>query len=574
LIVFQRLTFQNFLSVGNNPVTINLNQDKTTLVYGTNGSGKSSILDAITYALFNKPFRKINLPQLVNTQNKKGLLVEVEFSIGKNVYVVSRGMKPKVFTIMKNGEPLQAKAADKDNQAHLEQNILKLTYKSFCQVVILGSSNYIPFMQLPSAGRRECVEDFLDIKVFSTMSVIAKERLRGLKDNHTDMEYEMNNLEYKIDLQREQIKQIEDRTKNDIDELEVSIQSNLDSISKIQSRIESVSTHEKNVISLAQEDLKSNPAKKLKQLNDLIVKMGSKIEKIDKDTQFYNENDECPTCCQNITEEAKSNIIKKNETESSKLRDACIQAEAQMDDHQYLLRLAAQRQKHVQSLQKSIFQYQTQVDSLQKEINSMENKVKSIRDNTSSVDKEIGKLEMMEEDQVALRERIFKIEEELRNHNLVVDLLKDGGIKAQIVKKYLPIMNNCIRSRLTDLDMPVHFVLDEEFNEHVSSPMYQNFSYASFSEGQKARIDLALMFTWREIGKTKNSVSTNLLILDEVFSSSLDEVGKDNLMKMLRYDLDDSQRVLVVDHTLSSEFKDKFDRTIEVQRVNGFSRYN
>ena len=574
MIVFKRLTLKNFLSVGNTPVTFDLDEAKTTLIHGTNGSGKSTMLDALTFALFNKPFRSIRLPQLVNTQNKKGLLTEVVFTIGRNEYMVVRGSKPKVFEIWKNGEILLAKAADKDNQTHLEQNILKLTYKSFCQVVILGSSNYIPFMQLPIQGRRECVEDFLDIKVFSTMAIMAKERLRGLKDNQLTIENDLSNLDYKKNLQEDRIRELQNQSDTNIKEVKDNIDRRSDKVLKLQKLIEEVQSHEKDVIALAQQELSTNPGKRIKELNNVIVKMQSKIDKINLDSKFYEENDNCPVCKQDIEYAVKQLIISGNVNEAKKLNDACAQAADQMAEHQDLMRIAGQRQKHVQHLQQSVFEYQTEVNSHQREINTAERKLQELMKDTSSVDKELGKLECMEDDHRELRERIFSVEEEIREHNLVVDLLKDGGIKTQIVKKYLPVMNNCIRRTLGELEFPIHFILDEEFNETVSSPLHQDFSYASFSEGQKARIDLALMFTWREVGRLKNSVSTNLLVLDEVFSSSLDDSGKESLLKILRYGMTDDQRIVVIDHTLSSEFKEKFDRNIEVTRKNGFSQYS
>ena len=574
MIVFKRLTLKNFLSVGNTPATFNLNEEKTTLIHGTNGSGKSTMLDALTFALFNKPFRSIRLPQLVNTQNKKGLLTEVVFTIGRNEYMVVRGSKPKVFEIWKNGERLLAKAADKDNQQHLEQNILKLTFKSFCQVVILGSSNYIPFMQLPIQGRRECVEDFLDIKVFSTMAIMAKERLRGLRDSQFNVENDLSNLEYKKGLQEDRIRELQNQSDTNIKEVQDSIECRRTKVIKLQKLIDRVQSHEKDVIALAQQELSSNPAKKIKELNNVIVKMQSKIDKIDKDSKFYEEHDDCPVCKQEIEYAVKQLIISGNINESKKLHEACGQASSQLVEHQDLLRIAGQRQKHVQSLQQSVFQYQTEVNSHQREIGISERKLQELMKDTSSVDKEMGKLDCMEDSHRELREKIFSVEEEIREHQVVVELLKDGGIKTQIVKKYLPVMNNYIRRTLGELDFPIHFVLDEEFNETVSSPLHQDFSYASFSEGQKARIDLALMFTWREVGRLKNSVSTNLLVLDEVFSSSLDDSGKESLLKILRYDMADDQRIIVIDHTLSSEFKEKFHKNIEVTRKNGFSQYS
>ena len=574
MIVFKKLVFKNFFSSGNQPVTFNLNDHKTTLVYGTNGSGKSTMLDALCYCLFGKPFRSINLPQLINTKNKKDLLTETEFSIGKSEFLVRRGMKPKVFEVYKDGELLDAEAADKDNQKYLEQNILKMNQRTFMQVVILGSSNFIPFMQLNNVGRRECIEDFLDIKVFSTMAIMAKERLRGLKDSQLTIENDLSNLDYKKNLQEDRIRDLQNQSDTNIKEVRDNIDSRGAKVLKLQKLIDRVQSHEKDVIALAQQELSSNPGKKIKELNNVIVKMQSKIDKINLDSKFYEENDNCPVCKQDIEYAVKQLILSGNLNEAKKLNDACDQASNQMVEHQDLMRIAGQRQKHVQHLQQSVFEYQTEVNSHQREIHTAERKLQELMKDTSSVDKEMGKLECMEDDHRELRERIFSVEEEIREHALVVDLLKDGGIKSQIVKKYLPVMNNCIRRTLGELEFPIHFILDEEFNETVSSPLHQDFSYASFSEGQKARIDLALMFTWREVGRLKNSVSTNLLVLDEVFSSSLDDTGKEALLKILRYDMSDDQRIVVIDHTLSSEFKEKFNRNIEVTRKNGFSQYS
>ena len=574
MITFTRLTFQNFLSVGNYPVTIELDKSKTTLVHGTNGSGKSTILDVLTYALFNKPFRRVNLPQLLNSQNKKGLLTEVEFKIGKDVFIVTRGMKPKVFSIQKNGEELDAKAADKDNQHHLEQNILKLTYKSFCQVVILGSSNYIPFMQLTSAGRRECVEDFLDIKVFSTMSVLAKDRLRGVKETMSGVKNDMSTLMYKIEIQQDRIKEVNTRQNDDTKELEEIISSRSVEIDKKLKLIESVQSHEQGVRGLYNQVMKRKPDQKLREFQKIITKFETKIERLSKDTQFFVTNDNCPTCNQSIGDELKLKIEEENNKETTKLSDACGEAMSHMSEFESDMRVAKSRQDHIDSLQKSIFQYETEVRALEKEVKTAQDKLDGLQIDTSSIDKEEGKLEILKEQAKDMKVRYDKLTSDVKDYEMVVSLLKDNGIKSQIVKKYLPVMNKCIRNYLSELDLDIHFTLDEEFNEKVSSPLHQDFSYASFSEGQKARIDLALMLTWREVGKMKNSVTTNLLMLDEVFSSSLDEVGKECLLTILRYGLDDKQRVVVVDHTLSEAFKDKFDRSIEVTRTKGFSRYN
>ena len=572
MILFHELSFCNFLSVGNTPVTIDLNSNKTTLIHGSNGSGKSTVLDALTYCLFNKPFRRINLPQLINTQNKKGLLTEVKFSIGKNVYIVRRGMKSKVFEIWKNGERLLAAAADKDNQQNLEQNILKLTYKSFTQIVILGSSNFIPFMQLPSAGRRECVEDFLDIKVFSVMSVIAKERLRGLKDKVLDVENDISNLGYRMDLQKERIQEIDDKSKSDAAEMQSEIDTTLAQLADKKALMKRVTTHAENVIErIANMDDADTKRRNWSRVRD---QLDSKLSQLKKAIEFYKTNDTCPTCSQSITNETKDKKVKEVLAESVELTDAHKESTTQLGEMDRLIRIRKRRQEYVNNLKVNLSGYASDVANLTTQSNKLSAKLEAMKNDTGSADKEKAKMDVMQEQMNDLREKVFQAQQEVVEHELVANLLKDGGIKAQIVKKYLPVMNKFIRKYLGELDFPVHFVLDEEFNENVASPLHQNFSYASFSEGQKARIDLALMFTWREIGKIKNSVSTNLLILDEVFSSSLDEVGKECLLAILRYTLDDSQKVIVIDHTLSQGFRDKFDKSIEVTRTKGFSNYN
>ena len=572
MITFSELTFRNFLSVGNNDVTIDLNDNKTTLIHGSNGSGKSTILDALCYCLFNKPFRKVNLPQLVNSQNKKGMLTEVKFSIGKNVFIVRRGSKPKVFEVWKNGELLMAKAADKDNQAHLEQNILKLTYKSFTQIVILGSSNFVPFMQLPTVGRRECVEDFLDIKVFSTMSIIAKERLRGLKDRVVSLEGDIGNLGYKMDLQRERIAEVEEKSKADAQEIRDDIDSLAAQSDERKALVKRLASHAGVVMEFIQG--MGEPSKKRSEWNRMKAQLDSKLSHLHKEIEFYKTNDTCPTCSQSITNETKDKRIKETTTESQKLIAALTTSEENLTEFDRLLRIRARRQEYVNQLKIKLAEHSATLANLKSQSDKLKVKLKDSENDTGSLDKELVRLSIQEELLKELQEDVFKAQQDVVEHDIVASMLKDGGIKAQIVKKYLPVMNKFIRQYLTDLDFPIHFTLDEEFTETIASPLHQDFSYASFSEGQKARIDLALMLTWREIGKIKNSVTTNLLVLDEVFSSSLDEVGKEALLAILRYKLDDSQRVVVIDHTLSGEFKSKFHNSIEVSKVKGFSRYD
>jgi DNA repair exonuclease SbcCD ATPase subunit len=573
VIVFKKLVFKNFFSSGNQPVTFNLNDHKTTLVYGTNGSGKSTMLDALCYCLFGKPFRSINLPQLINTKNKKDLLTETEFSIGKSEFLVRRGMKPRIFEIYKDGELLDAEAADKDNQKYLEQNILKMNQRTFMQVVILGSSNFIPFMQLNNVGRRECIEDFLDIKVFSTMSVLAKDRLRRIKEDINIKKGDISNLTYKIDLQEERLKEIIKRSESDIgnlkeeiSHLETYIDSQNNVIVECQSK-DGMILHEVKTLMVG------SPKKMVTEFRSVIAKMDGKIERLVKDSEFYRNNDVCPSCTQEISESVKQSMCSKNTEESDKLITVKSKALKELDKYQSVVETIQSKEEDILQNQNDVFRAQTKIDNFSVELKKKRKLLSEAKEHSSGIDYERGKLEVLKEQLEDLNVVKVNLIEEQNNHEVIVNLLKESGVKSQIVKKYLPVMNKFIRKYMTDLEFPIFFTLDEEFNEQVQSPFHQNFSYASFSEGQKARIDLSLMLTWREIGKLKNSVSTNILILDEVFSSSLDETGKQNLLTLLRYGLDDRQRIVVVDHTLSQNFKDKFDNSIEVTMQKGFSNY-
>jgi DNA repair exonuclease SbcCD ATPase subunit len=573
VIVFKKLSFCNFLSVGNQPVTINLDTTKTTLVHGTNGSGKSTILDALTYSLFNKPFRKVNLPQLINTQNKKGLVTEVTFSIGGNEFVVQRGMKPKLFKVFKNGEEIDAKAADRDNQSYLEQTILGLTYKSFTQVVILGSSNFIPFMQLNTAGRRECVEDFLDIKVFSLMGLLAKDRLRGLRDNLHSLKGDISNLEYKKDLQVDRIRELKEQSKTAVSDLEYKIE-NLKKLIKTEEKgAKEARKEEKKYINEVEVLLKRSPESKVEEFKRVLTTLRVKMDNADKRLAFFRDNDECHHCGQPMESDLKDMAVSTAQKEGDEIRDQMKLGKKVMGEFERDIQAAGVLQQKIQTIQQEIFKRQTLINSFSQTLQETQEDLSKVQNETHLLDREEGKMEVLEEEYGVLQKKQDDLATTLFEHELVVNLLKDSGIKTQVVKKYLPVMNKFIRKYLGELELPIHFILDEEFNESVSSPLHQDFSYASFSEGQKSRIDLALMFTWREVGRLKNSVATNLLILDEVFSSSLDDTGKENLMRLLRYKLDDNQRIVVVDHTLSQEFKEKFDRTVEVSRIGGFSRY-
>ena len=574
MIRFKRLTFSNLLSVGNQPVSIDLDDCKTTLIHGTNGSGKSSILDGLCYGLFGKSFRGVNLSQLINTQNKKKMLVEVDFSSGNTDYMVRRGQKPKVLEVWRNGERLDNKAADKDTQAHLEQNILKLTFKSFTQIVILGSSNFIPFMQLNSAGRRECVEDFLDIKVFSTMSVMAKERLRGLKDQLRGLEQEIDAHEFRVQVQKDKLRDMEQRDDKQIDEQNDKLKSLGQELVEAEKRMDIFTeneTHLQKELNSLEEDKVTT---RIRQLNNVLIKMGAQVERLEKDRDFYETNDVCHTCNQDIAEDVKDEYISKSTSKIDEIMGASFQAEEMLKEQQSLVDKIQEIQKLLREERTSINHEKTTIQFTTRQMTEALDKIDELKSDTTSAEKEEGVLSEMIHEVNQLKEKKAQLFTDITNHDVVTGLLRDSGIKTHIVRKYLPAMNKSIRYYLGELDLPIHFQLDSEFNEQVRSPLHQDFSYQSFSEGQKGRIDLSLMFTWREIGRLKNSVSTNILFLDEVFSSSLDEVGKECLLTILRYKLPENQRVIVVDHTLSGSFRDKFDRSIEVTRTSGFSRYD
>ena len=429
-------------------------------------------------------------------------------------------------------------------------------------------------MQLNSVGRRECVEDFLDIKVFSTMSLLAKERLRGVRDQVRVVEGDIGNLQFKIDVQKERCDEIQRKAQESTQEYKDELKQVSEEISNTRKTISRLEEHQQNVLELREKLAESKPAEKVSEVQKVIAKLEQKSERLQKEIDFYADKDDCPTCLQKIALETKNANIQRN---TGTIKTNCIhivEGQKVMDKMSVKLRILRNRDRHLESLRNSLTKYSTELFNLEDRGRKLVDKIKELENDTGDYSKESGKLEVFIDDLNNLDERKDYLVQDVHDLEVVTGLLKDSGIKTQIVRKYLPVMNNCIRRNLTELELPIHFVLDEEFNESVSSPLHQNFSYSSFSEGQKARIDLALMFTWREIGKIKNSVSTNLLILDEVFSSSLDDVGKENLLRILRYVLDDSQRVVVVDHTLSEGFKDKFDRSIQVNRVNGFSKYS
>lgn len=572
MITFKKITFQNLLSVGNKPVTINLNNHKTTLIHGTNGSGKSLILDALCYVLFNKSFRGVNLPSLVNTANKKALLVEIEFEIGKTKYHVLRGIKPKVFKIYRDGKELDQQASDKDNQGYLERNILKMNQKTFMQVVILGSGNYEPFMAMNASSRRECVEDLLDIKIFTTMSVLAKEKLSSLKANLSTIKGDISKEEYNIEIQEDRVKDIENRSEDDIKELQEKVTKLKNESVVLASEIVDLKKHSSEVSAEIDLLLEKRPDKKHKQYNDITVGLNQKLKSVKDNISFYTDNESCHTCGQSIDSTTKAKNITKYTEEKGNLEEAIVSASKIINKLTSKLENVQEKRDYKQNVDKEIYTKELLCNAKENSINDTMRSISKMQDDTSMIDKERQLLEIYNQRIASLQSKKDDMVNQLGELDLVVSLLKESGIKAQIVKNYLPVMNKLIRKYLGDLEFPIHFKLNSEFKETVASPYHQDFVYESFSEGQKGRIDIALLLTWREIGKIKNSVSTNMLFLDEVFSSSLDETGKECLFGLIRYGMKDTN-TFVIDHTLSNTYKDRFEESIEVKMERGFSQY-
>ena len=568
MIHFKTIRWKNFLSTGNAFTEMCLDCNHSTLIVGTNGAGKSTVLDAICFALFNKPFRKINKPQLVNAVNEKDCLVEIEFNIGSREYLIRRGIKPNVFEIHLNGNMLNQEASAAEQQKSLEQNILKLNYKSFTQVVILGSSTFVPFMQLTPNNRREVIEDLLDIKIFSTMNLILKDRIKVLKEQIRELDYKMEIAKEKVQMQQRFIEDLKNQSK------ENNVQRRSD-ISKLQDEI--VLTREENESNLVtctklQTELEEydNVDDEHNKLRIYESKFADKFKKLRSDYKFFEKNDTCPTCKQSIDEELRTDkktsitsSISELETASSELKDKLQKVQEDLQAKKNLLAQLQELNAQMVSNNKEISWKEQSIEKLNEQIAKQEG-------GGANLKREQEKLKELAKEGMTIEKYMSTSKHDRDNHDVVVNMLKDTGIKANIIKKYLPVMNQLINRYLKELDFYVSFELDENFEETIKSRFRDEFSYASFSEGEKQKIDLALLFTWREVARMKNSVATNLLILDEVFDSSLDTEGTNELFKILR-SLGSDTNVFVISHK-GDILVDKFLRTIKFEKVNDFSK--
>ena len=566
MITFKKIRYKNFLSTGNQFTEINFQDHHTNLIVGTNGAGKSTMLDALTFGLFNKPFRKINKPQLINTTNERDCIVEVEFSINSRDYLVRRGIKPNVFDIEVNGNPLHKEADDRSNQRILEENILKVNYKSFTQIVILGSSTFVPFMQLTSSYRREVIEDLLDIRIFSAMSNLIKDNIRTKKDQIKSLSLKKDNIKDKMTMQKNFIEELDNRGK-------IKIDSNTKKINELDDEV----AHYINQNMILEKDIQrqtkdlehfSGADEKLEKLNNLKGKISQKVSTITKEHKFFTDNTVCPTCQQDIKEEFRLNRIDDAQIKAKELQSGFLELEKTIKSEQERERQFKVLSKEITKLTHGISQNNTRINLNQRQIRELEHEIQTITSNLQNRNSEHEKLEEFKECLQKIIDDLSSKKQEVVHYDFAYSLLKDDGVKTKIIKKYLPFINQQVNRYLQLMDFYINFKLDGEFNETVESPIHENFSYSSFSEGEKMRIDLALLFTWREVARLKNSVNTNLLIMDEVFDSSLDGFGTEEFLKIIRYIIKDAN-IFVISH--KSDLHDKFESVLKFDKVKGFS---
>lgn len=566
MIIFKTIKWKNFLSTGNQFTEVELTKEKSTVIVGANGAGKSTILDALTFALFSKPFRKINKPQLLNSINQSDCVVELEFDVGKNKYKVVRGIKPAKFEIYQNGVALDENASVVDQQKHFEQTILKMNYKSFTQIVVLGSSTFVPFMRLPLAARREIIEDILDIQIFSTMNVNLKEKVKVTNDELKDHEYKLSLIKEKIDMQKQFMMDIDKKNKEDIQEKEKRKETLLCEALNYETEIISndETINEKTIAVSDTSKVKATISK----VDSIKNKITTKQKSYNKEKVFFQQNDSCPTCGQSIEEHFKQEKI-------TLLSDKLAEVEKAMSDlGQQLSDLRSQEDTfillidEINELNLKNRQLKNDINSLHRRIEELDDDIRKLRDSDVNQREQFSILKSLSEDGKRIQETVSETKEEKDCLLTAAQLLKDSGIKTRIIKKYLPTMNKLINDYLDKMEFSTSFMLNENFEEVIKSRYRDEFSYESFSEGEKARIDIALLLTWRSIAKLKNSVDTNLLILDEIFDGSLDQNGNSDLGWILKT-FDEKTNVFVISHR--DNIADKFDRCLRFEKHKNYS---
>ena len=568
MILFSQVRWKNLLSTGQVFTEVDLKRNPTTLIVGENGSGKSTILDALTFSLFGKAFRNIKKPQLINSINEQNCITEVEFSIGKKHFLVRRGIRPNIFEIEVDGVMINQDSKARDYQEHLEKNILKLNYKSFTQIVILGSSSFVPFMQLRTNDRRVIIEDLLDIEVFSTMNLLLKNRVSELKQDINSNELERSKTENAIELQEDYISKMKQNNEQLISANQEKIDKSNEDIATYNLQIADIETRIGALNELVKDfDQQRSKQLKLEKYRDEIYK---NVLKVEKEIKFYEKNTDCPTCKQTIDEDHRECEIKEKRKKKTELDVACEKINVEISTIFELIQEMIETQKSITDFQSEITKHNASISAINQYIQKVNEEIQSLNEKGADVTDASKKLKKLKTDQ----KNLLSLKEQYSNMSSIYDvasvLLKDGGIKTTIIKKYLPIMNKLINKYLASMDFYVSFNLDENFNETIKSRFRDEFTYASFSEGEKMRIDLALLFTWRAIAKLKNSMSTNLLILDEVFDSSLDEDGTSDFLKIL-HSLGNESNVFVISHK-GEVLYDKFKSMIKFEKHKNFSR--
>ena len=567
MIVFKSVSWKNFLSTGNSPNKVLLNKSQTTLIIGKNGEGKSTILDALCFSLFGKPFRNVNKGQLVNSINGKGCLVEVEFDINGKEYKIIRGIKPNVFEIWCDNEMINQDAASRDYQKILEQQILRLNYKTFTQVVILGSASFVPFMQLSSSQRREVIEDILDIRIFSTMNTLLKEKAQETKDAITRTENDIRSAKDKVENQQTIIKTITEAKTTAIESIVSKISVNNAEILQTEGEIELI-VSEIDTLKASIND-KDNVTEDIDKAKSIKSKLLQKIETCEHHSEFFNEHDVCPSCNQDIAEEYKQSIVKD-------LNEKMLDNNTKINELETILTNLQEKLSEINKVVGQITDKNIELSTrnstitlLNKQIRELEAETQRVKSDTTNIDEEKGKLKELAQDALNKITEKNQLLEHRNIEEVANVLLKDTGIKTAIIREYLPAMNKLINKYLNAMDTYIHFELDEAFNEKIKSRFRDEFTYASFSEGEKMRIDLAILFTWRSIAKMKNSVNTNLLLLDEIFDSSLDTAGTDYFLTLMNT-LGEHSNIFVISHKGDQLF-DKFRSVVKFEKRNDFS---
>ena len=567
MIIFRYVRWKNLLSTGNYFTEVKLDNNQNTLIVGNNGSGKSTMLDALCFGLFGKAFRNINKPSLLNSINGKDCIIEIEFDTNNKSYKVIRGIKPNVFEIYQNGELLNQDAAARDYQEILEKTILKLNYKSFTQIVILGSASFTPFMQLSSSDRRAIIEDLLDIQIFSTMNGILKDKLSNNKDLTSNKKYDIDLSQQKYELQEKYIKELKQNNDVKVKEYDEEVRSNQSVIQTLHDEtanlITEVATHQTSV------EEKTSVENKLKTITKLESQIESAVSKYRKDISFFQHNDDCPTCRQTIAIGFKETEIANLTTKAAECEHGLSELEKKLLAEQNKLNTITEVQKKIQALQIKIATNNTSITETNKYIAKLQKQIEELKQSKVVSEKEQQELKELKDSLFLLQEELRVLIQEKTYYEVASGLLKDTGIKTKIIKQYLPIINKLVNKYLASLDFFVNFNLDESFKETIKSRHRDEFTYNNFSEGEKQRIDMALMLTWRAVAKLKNSSNTNLLILDEVFDSSLDTGGTEELMKILH--MLDGVNLFVISHK-GDILQDKFSNVIKFDKVKNFSR--